>query len=81
MHEINFYLKHLCKRMCGGPHRPLYVLQELIGIKRGKGEKNIWFGRLEGFETYMVPKHDIRPIFSDNEETGKVLVGCKHWPK
>jgi hypothetical protein len=24
------------------------MLQELIGIQRGKGEKNIWFGRLEG---------------------------------
>jgi hypothetical protein len=30
----------------GGPHLPLYVLQEIIGIQRGKGETNIWFGRL-----------------------------------
>jgi hypothetical protein len=36
------------ERMVDGPHLPLYVLQELIGIQRGKGEKNIWFGRLEG---------------------------------
>ncbi len=50
------------ERMVGGPHLPLYMLQELIGIQRGKGEKNISFGRLEG------SKHNIRPIFSDNEE-------------
>jgi hypothetical protein len=36
------------ERMVGGPHLPLYVLQELIGIQRGKEEKNISFGRLEG---------------------------------
>ncbi len=36
------------ERMVGGPHLPLYMLQELIGIQRGKGEKNILFGRLEG---------------------------------
>ncbi len=36
------------ERMVDGPHLPLYVLQELIGIQLGKGDKNIWFGRLEG---------------------------------
>jgi hypothetical protein len=41
------------------------VLQELIEIQRGKGEKNIWFGRLEGSRLI---KHDIGPIFSGNEE-------------
>jgi hypothetical protein len=51
------------ERMVGVPHLPLYVLQELIGIQRGKGEKNISFGRLGG-----LPKHNIRPIFSNNEE-------------
>jgi hypothetical protein len=35
------------RRVCG-PNLPLYVLQELIGIQRGKGGKNILFGRLEG---------------------------------
>ncbi len=28
------------ERMVGGPHLPLYVLQELIGIQCGKEEKN-----------------------------------------
>ncbi len=36
------------ERMAGGPHLPLYMLQELIGIQHGKEEKNILFGRLEG---------------------------------
>ncbi len=45
------------------------MLQELIGIQRGKGEKNIWFGRLEG--SRLTKTGYIRPIFSDNEEKRK----------
>ncbi len=41
------------EKMVGGPHLPLYVLHELIGIQRGKEEKNISFWQAGRLETYQ----------------------------
>jgi hypothetical protein len=46
--ELTWSVSIIDERMVGGPHLSLYMLQELIEIQRGKEEKNILFGRLEG---------------------------------